>query len=165
MSVLRYFASRYRAQSLLVLFCILLGGALEGVGLTALLPVVGIVLQAAPDAPGSEPTETSALGAAVDKALETIGLEPSLLALLPNIAALYWLKAGVILFAKRQIGYTVARIATDLRLELLQTLMATRWSHFTRLRTGSAANALAPEALRASTAYEPMAQVCGHLIE
>ncbi len=59
----------------------------------------------------------------------------------------------------------MARIATDLRLEMLQTLMAARWSHFTRLRTGSAANALATEAQRASTAFEHMAQVCGHLIE
>ncbi|MCH8891306.1 MAG: ABC transporter ATP-binding protein, partial [Myxococcales bacterium] len=109
--------------------------------------------------------DETALGEAVDKALATLRLEPTLLALLPIIATFFWLKAGVILFAKRQIGYTVARIATDLRLKLLQGLMAARWSHFTRLRTGSAANALATEAQRASTSYEHMAQVCGHLIE
>ena len=165
MRVLRYFASRYRAQSLLVLFCILLGGALEGVGLSAMLPVVGIALREPADVAGSESGKTSALSTAVDEALETIGLEPSLSSLLPAIAILFWLKAGVILLAKRQIGYTVARIATDLRLELLQALMAARWNHFTRLRTGSAANALATEAPRASTSYEHMAQVCGHLIE
>jgi ATP-binding cassette subfamily C protein len=163
--VLRYFASRYRAQSLLVLFCILLGGLLEGLGLSALLPIFALVFKETPGLSAPESSETSALGEAVDKALETLGLEPTLLALLPIIASLFWLKAGVILFAKRQIGYTVARIATNLRLELLQALMAARWSHFTRLRTGSAANALATEAQRASTSYEHMAQVCGHLIE
>jgi ATP-binding cassette subfamily C protein len=164
-SVLRYFASRYRAQSLLVLFCILLGGILEGLGISVLLPIFALVFKETPDAAASESTETSALGAAVDKTLETLGLEPSLLGLLPIIAILFWLKAGVILFAKRQIGYTVARIATDLRLKLLQAMMAARWSYYTRLRTGSAANALATEAQRASTAYEHMAQVCGHLVE
>lgn len=165
MKVLRYFVGRYCAQTVLVVFCIVLGGALEGVGLTAMLPVVDIALRATPGVSGSNPTETSTLGAAVDHALETVGLEPTLLVLLPIIGLLYWLKAGVILFANRQVGYTVARIATDLRLEMLQALMAARWSHFTRLRTGSAANALATEAQRASTSYEHMAQVCGHLIE
>jgi len=163
--VLRYFASRYRAQSLLVLFCVLLGGVLDGVGISAMLPVLAIAMRGSSDAPGSEPTDTSALGETVDKALEAIGLEPELHLLLPIIVLLFWTKGGVILFAKRQVGYTVARIATDLRLEMLQSLMAARWSHFTRLRTGSAANALATEAQRASTAYEHMAQVCGHLIE
>jgi ATP-binding cassette subfamily C protein len=163
--VLRYFASRYRAQSLLVLFCVLLGGVLDGFGIMAMLPVLAIAMRGSSDTPSSEPTDTSALGETVDKALEAIGLEPELHLLLPIIVLLFWTKGGVILFAKRQVGYTVARIATDLRLEMLQSLMAARWSHFTRLRTGSAANALATEAQRASTAYEHMAQVCGHLIE
>lgn len=165
MRLLRYFASRYRAQSALVLFCVLLGGALDGLGISAMLPVLEIAMRESTSELASEPAETSALGAAVDSVLETIGLSPSLLTLLPIIAALFWFKAGVILFAKRQIGYTVAHIATDLRLEMLQTLMSARWSHFTRLRTGSAANALATEAQRASTSYEHLAQVCGHLIE
>jgi len=163
--ILRYFASRYRAQSLLVLFCIVLGGVLDGLGISAMLPVLAIAMRGASDAPDSEPAETSALGKAVDSALESVGLEPSLQVLLPFIAILFWAKGGIVLFAKRQVGYTVARIATDLRLEMLQTLMAARWSHFTRLRTGGAANALATEAQRASTAFEHMAQVCGHLIE
>jgi ATP-binding cassette subfamily C protein len=163
--ILRYFASRYRAQSLLVLFCILLGGLLDGVGISAMLPVLTIAMRGSSDTPGSESADTSALGKTVDRALETIGLEPELYVLLPFIVILFWTKGGIILFAKRQVGYTVARIATDLRLEMLQTLMAARWSHFTRLRTGGAANALATEAQRASTAFEHMAQVCGHLIE
>ncbi len=165
MRILRYFASRYRAQSLLVMFCILLGGVLDGVGISALLPVLSIVMRGSSDTAGSESADTSALSETVDRALETIGLEPSLKVLLPFIVILFWTKGGIILFAKRRVGYTVARIATDLRLEMLQTLMAARWSHFTRLRTGSAANALATEAQRASTTYEHMAQVCGHLIE
>jgi ATP-binding cassette subfamily C protein len=163
--ILRYFASRYRAQSLLVLFCILLGGLLDGVGISAMLPVLAIAMRGSSDAPSSESADTSALGETVDNVLASLGLEPSLQVLLPIVVVLFWTKGGIILFAKRQVGYTVAKIATDLRLEMLQTLMAARWSHFTRLRTGGAANALATEAQRASTAFEHMAQVCGHLIE
>jgi ATP-binding cassette subfamily C protein len=163
--ILRYFASRYRAQSLLVLFCILLGGLLDGIGISAMLPVLAIAMRGSSDAPSSESADTSALGETVDNVLASLGLEPSLQVLLPIVVVLFWTKGGIILFAKRQVGYTVAKIATDLRLEMLQTLMAARWSHFTRLRTGGAANALATEAQRASTAFEHMAQVCGHLIE
>jgi len=163
--ILRYFASRYRAQSLVVLSCILLSGVLGGLGIAVVLPVLTIAIRGSSGAPSSESAETSTLGATVDSALETLGLEPTLQVLLPLIVIVFWMKGGIILFAKRQVGYTVAKIATDLRLELLQTLMSARWSHFTRLRTGSAANALATEAQRASTAFEHMAQVCGHLIE
>ncbi len=130
-----------------------------------MLPALAIVMQGSSDAPDSEPADSSALGVAVDKVLETIGIDQSLQVLLPIIVLMFWSKGGIILFAKRQVGYTVAKIATDLRLELLQALMSARWSHFTRLRTGGAANALATEAQRASTAFEHMAQVCGHLIE
>jgi len=163
--IIRYFASRYRAQSLLVLFCILLGGLLDGLGISAMLPVLAIAMRESSGAPDSQSAGTSALGETVDRALESIGLEPSLQVLLPFIAILFWAKGGIILFSKRQVGYTVARIATDLRLEMLQSLMAARWSHFTRLRAGGAANALATEAQRASIAYENLAQVCGHAIE
>ncbi len=45
MRILRYFASRYRAQSLLVLFCIVLGGVLDGVGISVMLPVLAIAMR------------------------------------------------------------------------------------------------------------------------
>ncbi|MCH8891380.1 MAG: hypothetical protein IH827_09940, partial [Myxococcales bacterium] len=66
MNVIRYFASRYRAQSLLVLFCILIGTLLEGLGISVLLPVFALVFKETPDA--SDPTATSAPGETVDKA-------------------------------------------------------------------------------------------------
>jgi ATP-binding cassette subfamily C protein len=161
---LRYFASHYRAQSLLVLLCLLLAGAFEGVGLSALLPILSRIAEDSSDASAADATP-SKLNAAVDEALQSVGLEPSLAVLIPIVAGFFWLKAGVLLLAKRQIGYTVARVATDLRLEFLRALMAARWAYYTRLRPGSAANALATEAERASLAYHQLAQVCGHAIE
>ena len=85
MKVLRYFASRYRAQSLLVLVCILLGGLLDGVGISAMLPVLSIVMRGSSDAPDAESADTSALGKTIDSALESVGLEPSLQLLLPFV--------------------------------------------------------------------------------
>ncbi len=75
MNVIRYFVSRYRAQSLLVLFCILIGGILEGIGLSALIPILGLIFKETQGAPDS--AETSALGAAIEKALEAVDLAVS----------------------------------------------------------------------------------------
>jgi len=163
--ILRYFIRRYFPQTALVVFCLVVGGALDGIGLTAMLPVAQIALGELPDAQSAQPKDSSALSETVHRVLDSVGIEPSLSLLLPIIVILYSLKAGAALLANRQVGYTVARIATDLRLEMLQALMAARWSHFTRLKAGSAANALATEAQRASTSYENMSRVCGHLVE
>jgi ATP-binding cassette subfamily C protein len=158
--MLVYFGSRYGRQSALVLLCLLLAGALEGIGLSALIPVLALVTET--DAGASE---SSQLGAAVSEAFSFVGVEPSLQLLIPSLIVLFWIKAFVVLFAKRNVGYTVARVAKDLRLELLRALLAARWSHFTRLRSGVAANALATEADRSSQAYHHLVQVCGYAIE
>ncbi len=160
MRVLFYFGSRYPIQSVVVLLCLLVAGALEGIGLSALIPVLTLVTES-----GSDSSETSQLGAAVSHAFAEINVQPSLQVLIPGLIVVFWLKAFVLLYAKRNVGYTVARVATDLRLELLRALLTARWSHFTRLRSGVAANALATEADRSSQTYHHLVQVCGYAIE
>jgi ATP-binding cassette subfamily C protein len=63
------------------------------------------------------------------------------------------------------VGYTVARVATDLRLGLLRALLATRWSYYTRQPVGAVANAIATEAQRASRAYEHLALISTNAVE
>jgi ATP-binding cassette subfamily C protein len=48
-----------------------------------------------------------------------------------------WIKAVLMLLSKRQVGYAVARIATDLRLRLLRALLAARWSYASRQPAGA----------------------------
>lgn len=160
MRIFRYFATTYPAQSLLVLVCLVAGGAMEGIGLSAALPILNLFIES----PGVD-SNPSQLAIWVSDALATVGLQPSLSVLVPIVIIVFWSKAGAVLFANRQIGYMVAAVATDLRLELLRVLLAARWSFYTRLRPGSAANALATEADRASLAYHHLAQVCGYAVE
>jgi len=163
-NLFRYFDSRYRTANLLVVFCLLTAGILDGIGLSALFPIFTLWFEPAVEA-GGAPAPLSPLAGTMKQTLSTLGLEATLNQLVPILIAAFWLKAGVLLLAKRQVGYTVARIATDLRLELLRALMAARWHHFTRLRPGAAANALATESERASLSYQHLALVVGHLIE
>jgi len=159
--VVRYFLRRYPWQSFGVLLCLVTAGATEGVGLTALLPLLSAVAPGEADAAATP----SALEVAVNDFMARYGLDPTLGELLAFLIIVFWLKALVVLLAKRQVGYMVARVATDLRFELLRSLMNARWSHYTRLPAGSASNALATEAERASLTYHHISQVAGHLVE
>ena len=52
-----------------------------------------------------------------------------------------------------QVGYTVAYVATDLRLALIRAVLGARWRFFVNQPTGLFANAISTEATRASAAY------------
>jgi ATP-binding cassette subfamily C protein len=155
--VLGYFVRKYPWQSLAVLLCLLLAAAAEAVGVSTLLPVLTLATGGGGVPPGFEQRVRAALAAA--------GIRPSLGPLVVVVATAAWLKAILVLLANRQVGYTVARIATDCRLGLLRALLATRWAYFTRQPIGAAANAMASESDRASRAYEYAGTIASFAVE
>lgn len=159
MRVFRYFVAAYPWQSLVVLLCLLLAAAMEVVGVSTLLPLISIATGAEGESSGG------ALEGHVRNALERFGLAADIGTLSLVIVAAAWLKAMLVLLSKRQVGYTVARVATDLRLGLLRALLATRWSYYTRQPVGAVANAIATEAQRASRAYEHLALISTNAVE
>jgi ATP-binding cassette subfamily C protein len=106
----------------------------------------------------------SGIEAAVRGALAWLGLPVTLEVLLVALVALSVIKAAVLLVANRQVGYTVAHVATDLRLQLLSALMAARWGYYTRQSVGRTANSIATEADRASRAYHNLAITIEHTV-
>jgi ATP-binding cassette subfamily C protein len=155
--VFAYFVRAHPWQSLAVLVCLLLAAAAEALGVSTLLPVLSAASGGAGAPPGFERS--------VLAALERAGIRPTLGPLVLVVAGAMWLKALLALLANRQVGYTVARIATDLRLGLLRALLATRWSYFTRQPVGAAANAMATEANRAAHAFEYATMIASFAIE
>src|SRR5690606_18070210 len=77
----------------------------------------------------------------------------SLVVLLGIIVLGMTLRAVFQWLAMRQVGYTVAAVATDLRLELVRAVLDARWSFFASQPSGRCANAISMEAYRASAAY------------
>ena len=69
------------------------------------------------------------------------------------------------LLSKRQVGYTVAWAATDLRLNLLRALLASRWPYYTRQPVGAVATAMSSEADRASIAFHHLAQISAFVVQ
>ncbi len=158
MRLLITFARNYPLNSTLMVLALLLAGLIEGIGLSMLLPLIGIAIS---NPSGAGPLPAVKNGAAdsmlermVTDAFATLGITPTLGMLLIVLIATVTLKSGLLLLVNKQIGYTVARVATDLRLELLQALRACRWEYFIRQPLGSLANSIASETGRTSKAYK-----------
>ncbi|SOD41415.1 ATP-binding cassette, subfamily C [Nitrosovibrio sp. Nv4] len=128
-----------------VLLALLAAGVAEGLSLTALLPLLSTAVG---------DTANSDVGRRIVAALHSIGIEPSIGVMLLIIVGGMIVKSLILLLANRQVGYTVAHVATALRLELIDALLASRWQYYLRQPMGSLANSVATEALRAANGFE-----------
>jgi len=151
MRVIAAFARAYPWQSLVVLLCLVVAGTIEGASMTALIPAIGAWLEA-----GSSGVQAGggAIGKYVFAAFDRLGLPR------PTVGQLLLVAVGgmatrslLVLIAKRRVGYTVAHVATDLRLALLRALLRARWEYFLRQPVGRLANAMSTEVDRSSKAY------------
>jgi ATP-binding cassette subfamily C protein len=157
--VLKYFFGRYPGESLMMVMCLLLATAAEGLGITTLLPLLRLAVA---DAGPAEPSEVEQW---VQQALGVVGLEPTIGVLLSLLVFAAFTQAGLVILSNVQVGYTVAHVATDLRLGLLRALLRARWAYYTRQPVGMAANAMATEADRAAQSFYFLAQVIALTIQ
>ncbi len=147
MRLLLTFARAYPGQTAVLGWCLLAGGLAEGIGVSSLLPFLA---GASSEGPG---VSASPLGRWITDTVRAAGFEPSMGLYLCLIMAGVSLKAALDLLANHQAGYCVAKMATDLRLELLNSLLRTRWHYYIHQRLGTFANSYASEAHRAADAY------------
>jgi ATP-binding cassette subfamily C protein len=154
---LHYFLVRYPGRCIAAFVWLLVAGATGGIGVSTLLPLLSV-------ATGSGVSKTG-YEARVARALAALGIAPDLGVLIAIVIGALWVKAILMLLANREVGYTVARIATDLRLRLLRALLAADWSYASRQPAGRVANAIATEADRASNAFEYLALIATYSVE
>ncbi|MGD2095884.1 MAG: ABC transporter ATP-binding protein, partial [Phycisphaerales bacterium] len=147
----------YPGQSALMLCAMLFAGIAEGFGLSAMLPLLSTIagIHTGAGGPGSAASAASSSTAEhiVWEVIETIGLPPTVEVLMFLILSAIILKSVLVLIANTRAGYTVAQIATDLRLELIRALLASRWRFHLQQPVGALANAIATEAQRACKAF------------
>ncbi len=147
MNLLLDITRTYPARSALMIACLLVGVAAEGVGLSMLLPLLAVLI-------GSETSEEpSTLQRVVGSSLDALGIEATLGNLLSLFVVATVAQSALLLLARRQVGYTAARMITDLRLALLRALATARWSYYTQQSVGAVSNAMSAEAGRAALAY------------
>ncbi|WP_256218283.1 ABC transporter ATP-binding protein [Pseudomonas sp. URMO17WK12:I12] len=133
-----------------MLLSLVVAGLVESVSLTTMLPLVSVMLG---------DNAHSKFGLHIVDVLRSLGLEPTILTLLIIIVVGMAVSSFLILLANRQVGYTVARVATDLRVDLIKATLGSRWEYYLHQPGGALANAVATEAYRASTAYEHAANM------
>lgn len=162
MQLLLFFARAYPQRTATMLGCLLLAALAEGIGLSSLLPLLGLAAKVSlgGEAQGGGSHADSGLERMVGHALSAVGIRPSIGLLLGLIVFGMTLKAMLLLMAQKQIGYTVAQVATDLRLALIRSLLAARWEYYVRQPVGALANSFATEASRAAQAYQYGASIC-----
>ena len=165
MRLLIIFFKTYPLQSAITVVALIFAGILEGFGLSALVPLFTIVIGGQESMPATGATHSaSSLEQIVREIFGAVGLTPTIGVLLIVFVACMVLKAVLVLAANKRIGYTVARVATDLRLDLIRALFRTRWEYFIRQPVGRFTNAVATEASRASKAYLSVISIIAALV-
>ena len=155
MRLMASFFRAYRLQSLLMLLALLLSGVAEGIGLSALLPMLNIALGS--DAAGAMPLVAGEAQNDFERlvldALAGLNIAPTLGNMLWIIVAGVALKSVFLLLAQRQVGYTAAQVGTDLRLDMLRAVLRSKWEYFLHQPVGKLTNSLATEAQRSSASF------------
>lgn len=136
-----------------MLLALFLSGLAEGVGLSALLPLLNVAIKSGS---GNELGSQNPFEQYVVEFLANVGIEPTIGPLLVIVVIGVALKSLLLLVAQRQVGYTAAQIGTDLRLEMLRAMLRSRWEYFLNKPIGQLTNAMATEAQRSSDSF-----VCG----
>ena len=140
----------YPRRSFYVLLAFLAAGVAEALILTAILPLLSIAI--------GDPVDSN-IGKFIVQLLDRVDIDPTIGAMLLIILCGIIIKSLVLLVANRQIGYTVANIATKLRLELIEALFASRWQYYLHQPVGSLTNSIATEASRAAIGFSHAAAV------
>ena len=151
-----YFVSRYPRRSVLMVVLLSAAGVAEGVGVLSLLPVLEVA--------GSGGEAQSTVGQALTGLVESAGLSATLPVLLGLLVSAMTLKGILMWVAMRSIGYTVANVSADLRLDLLDSLLHARWRAFSDISKGELANTINTEARRASRGFRESADTLANSI-
>ncbi len=155
MRLMASFFRAYPGRTSLMLLALLLSGVAEGVGLSALLPLLNVALgyDVAGELAGAPSEGQNQFEQTVLDILAGLGIEPTLGNMLLIIVAGVIVKSVFLLLAQRQVGYTAAQVGTDLRLAMLRAVLRSKWEYFLHQPVGKLTNALATEAQRASTSF------------
>jgi ATP-binding cassette subfamily C protein len=152
-----FFLRAYPLRTAFMIGLMVLAGLAESIGVLSLVPVLEVA--------ADDGAPTSALGQTVMDILARVGLPSSLGGLLAAIVLAITVKSVVLYIALRQVGYTMAHVARDLRLRFMRALLHAKWSFFEQAPAGQYANAISIEVNRASAAYRESAAVMAAVLQ
>jgi ATP-binding cassette, subfamily C, bacterial len=141
----------------LIIAAMLLGVAAENLSIASLWPIIGVTSGA-----GIKPSAASRV---VTQMLDAIHLPPTLGVLLLFLCVTFTVKfvlsTGGLIF----VGQEVARMSTQMRINLIDAIVRARWSHIISTPAGRLSAALSDEAERAQSAYRAAGNFAARLTE
>jgi ATP-binding cassette subfamily C protein len=167
MGLMASFFAAYPWRTVLMLGALLLSALAEGIGLSALLPLLNVALDyntGGGSAVIPAPVQNDFEQAVLDT-LDALRITPTLGNMLWIIVIGVFFKSIFLLLAQRQVGYTAAQVVTDLRLAMLRSVLLSKWEYFLHQPIGKLTNALASEAQRASASFVNGATAITFLIQ
>jgi ATP-binding cassette subfamily C protein len=141
---------QYPGQTLMMLLALLFAGVAEGVGLSAMMPLLAITLGDSKMATGENATKAEQM---IRSIFDWLGITPTLEFLLIMIFTAMMLKTLLVLFANRRVGYTVAQLTTDLRQQALKAFIVARWEFHISQPIGRIGSAMMGEPAQTAKAY------------
>jgi ATP-binding cassette, subfamily C, bacterial len=156
--IVKLFFNTPYANPYLVVICLLLASVAETVGIGTLLPVIAI-------ASGNDSASTSALGEAVQRIIDTLGLPGDLGSLVVLVAVFMILKSLLSFGALAYATHTAARVSTMLRQRLINAIFGARWSYFHDQKSGALSNVMGNDSSLAAEAYIISANVVASAIQ
>ncbi len=157
-AVFLFFVRRYPTRSVVMILCLMLSGVSEGLGITLFLPLLDRVT-------GGAGVGDTPMGNWIFPFFDLLGVAPSLASILICLVVFMVFKGALLWTALSQVGYTIAGVAMDLRLELIRALVRARWGYFVTQPAGEFANAVTTEAQKASAAYQSGALIVAGIIQ
>jgi ATP-binding cassette subfamily C protein len=143
-------------REILLIGVVLLTGAIDGIGIASLWPIVGLVS-------GGTATTSHSMGNTVVTALQYVGLPLTVEVLFSLIVVVSLLRFGTTAAGSVFIGRAVAKVATGLRLRLINAAVRARWSFFTTQPTARFTTAIGPDGTRGAIAYRASGSVIAGL--
>ena len=134
----------------MMLLALFVAGVAEGVGISAMLPLVVIILGDSKMVAGGNAPRAEQM---VRSIFDWLGVTPTLEFLLIMIFTALLIKTVLILFANKRVGYTVAQLTTDLRHQALRAFISARWEFHLSQPIGRLAAAMGNETAQTATAY------------
>jgi ATP-binding cassette subfamily C protein len=155
--IFRFFLFRYRTETFGIFLGMLIASISEGVGIMSLVLVVQIMLD-------TDMSETPAPLRAIFDVFSMAGMTPTFVSLILTVAGLIVFKAILLICAESYALRVNARIASDLRLELVENVVSADWQFFTSHRLGRLSNALHEEVAQAAGMYLVFCRSASHVV-
>jgi ATP-binding cassette, subfamily C, bacterial len=156
-SVHRVLGLAPRGKCVLVILALFVASLFELIGLTMIVPLMGIAAQVRDTKPG--------LVTAIRESFASLGLpfEPSFLlgVIILGLAC----KAAISIAVSRYVGDLVADITAEFQIALSRSLLRARWSYFVRQPLGRLVHAAGAEAAAVGAAFQAMTGMFANVMQ